>query len=136
MKEAMNVVDRMQELLEAERAGVTCLGRMAENASDAERNALFVRFRNDEGRFCAGLHRLISARGAAPTTAVGTFAEKVRLLPTENDQVALLVRGQAWVVRRIDEIAPEALHPDELAFFAEMRDTHDRNIAECRRLMH
>jgi hypothetical protein len=129
----MELVDRMQELLEAERAGVKSLDLLAEEASDPERNALFLRFRGDEGRYCAGLHRLIVARGITPTRAVGAFADKVRALPTENERIVLLIKGQAWVVRKIGEIPPEEMHPEEKAFFGEMRETHDRNISECRK---
>ncbi len=129
----MDFVDRMQELLEAERAGVKCLDLLAENASDPERKALYLRFRGDEGRYCAGLHRLISARGIPPTRAIGAFVEKVLALPTENERVALLIRGQAWVVRKIGEIPPDGMNVEEKAFFEEMRDTHNRNIEECRK---
>jgi hypothetical protein len=129
----MEFADRLQELLEAERAGVKSLDLMAEHASAPDRNALFLRFRGDEGRYCAGLHRLISARGGTPTQAVGAFAEKVRALPTENERVALLIKGQAWVVRKIGEIPPEEMNAEEKAFFEEMRETHNRNIAECRK---
>jgi hypothetical protein len=129
----MDLVGRMQELLEAERAGVKSLDLLAEQASDRERNALFLRFRGDEGRYCAGLHRLISARGDTPTSSVGAFAEKVRALATENERIVLLIRGQAWVVRKIGEIPPEEMNPEEKAFFEEMRETHDRNISECRK---
>ena len=59
----MNLVDRMQELLEAERAGVKCLDAMADHAADMGRKELFTLFRNDEGKFCAGLFGLIQARG-------------------------------------------------------------------------
>ena len=130
----MILVDRMQELLEAERAGVKCLDAMADHASDMGRKELFTLFRNDEGKFCAGLFGLIQARGGTPTKNVGAFAEKVLALPTEAEQVALLVKGQAWVVRKIDEIPPAEMRGDEKAFFADMRKVHVVNIEMCRKL--
>jgi len=129
----MTIVDRMQELLEAERAGVKCLDVMADHASDMERKELFSLFRNDEGKFCAGLFRLLQARGAVPTKIVGAFADKVIALPTEAEQVALLVKGQGWVVRKIDEIPPAELGAEEQAFFADMREVHVVNIEKCRK---
>ena len=131
----MTLVDRMQELLEAERAGVKCLDAMADNASDMGKKELYSLFRNDEGKFCAGLFRLIQARGAQPTSAVGAFADKVIALPTEAEQVALLIKGQAWVVRKIDEIPPAETNADEKAFFADMREVHVVNIEKCRKLV-
>ena len=131
----MTLVDRMQELLEAERAGVKCLDAMADNATDMGKKELFSLFRNDEGKFCAGLFRLIQARGAQPTQTVGAFADKVIALPTETEQVVLLIKGQAWVVRKIDEIPPAEMSADEKAFFADMREVHVVNIDKCKKLV-
>jgi nitronate monooxygenase len=128
----MTLIDRMQELLEAERAGVKCLDVMADHASDMEKKELFSLFRNDEGKFCAGLFRLLQARGAVPTKNIGAFADKVIALPTEAGQVALLVKGQAWVVRKIDEIPPAEMSTEEKAFFADMRQVHVVNIEKCK----
>ena len=128
----MTIVDRMQELLEAERAGVKCLDAMADHATDMGKKELFSLFRNDEGKFCAGLFRLLQAHGAVPTKNVGAFADKVIALPTEAEQVALLIKGQAWVVRKIDEIPPAELGAEEKAFFDDMREVHVVNIEKCR----
>ncbi|HAM33566.1 MAG TPA: hypothetical protein DDX05_02655 [Deltaproteobacteria bacterium] len=128
----MTLVDRMQELLEAERAGVKCLDAMADHATDMEKKELFTLFRNDEGKFCAGLFRLVQARGAVPTKNVGAFADKVIALPTETEQVALLIKGQAWVVRKIDEIPPAETNAEEKAFFGDMREVHVVNIEKCK----
>jgi nitronate monooxygenase len=129
----MTLIDRMQELLEAERAGVKCLDVMADHAVNMEKKELFSLFRNDEGKFCAGLSRLLQARGAIPTKNVGAFADKVIALPTEAERVALLIKGQSWVVRKIDEIPPEEMNAEEKAFFADMREVHFVNIEKCRK---
>jgi len=131
----MDPVDRMQELLEAERAGVKCLEVMADHASDMEKKELFSLFRNDEGKFCAGLFRLLQARGAVPTKNVGAFADKVIALPTEAERIVLLIKGQSWVVRKIDEIPPAELRAEEKAFFADMREVHVVNIEQCRKFV-
>ena len=131
----MTLIDRMQELLEAEGAGVKCLDAMADHASDTGKRELFTLFRNDEGKFCAGLYGFLQARGAVPTANVGAFADKVIALPTEAERVALLVKGQAWVVRKIDELHPAELGAEEKAFFADMREVHVVNIEKCRKFV-
>jgi len=128
----MTLIDRLQELLEAERAGVKCLDAMADHASDMGKKELFTLFRNDEGKFCSGLFGFLQARGAVPTTNVGAFADKVIALATEAEQVALLVKGQSWVVRKIDEIPPTEMNAEEKAFFADMREVHVVNIEKCK----
>jgi hypothetical protein len=130
----MTLIDRMQELLEAERAGVKCLDAMADHAADMGKKELFTLFRNDEGKYCAGLFRLLQARGAVPTRNIGAFADKVIALPTEPEQVNLLVKGQGWVVRKIDEIPAGEMTAEEKAFFADMREGHVVNIEKCRNL--
>ncbi len=129
------MVGRMQALLEAERAGVKCLIPMAEDAPAGEKKELLTRVCNDEGRFCAGLVQLITARGAVPHQRTGAFAEKVLALPTEPERLALLVKGQAWVVRKIDEIPGGDMTDDERTFFADMREAHVVNIEAVRRLV-
>ncbi len=128
----MTLIDRLQELLEAERAGVKCLDVMADQAKDLGKKELFTLFRNDEGKFCAGLFGFLQSRGAVPTKNVGAFADKVIALPTEAEQVALLTKGQGWVVRKIDEIPSGELGTEEKAFFADMREVHVVNIEKCR----
>ena len=127
----MTLVDWIQELLETERTKIKCLDVMADRATDIKKKELFSLFRNDEGKFCAGLFRLLQSRGAVPTKNTGAFADKVIALPTEAEQVALLVKGQAWVVRKIDEIPSAELDAGEKAFFADMREVHVANIAKC-----
>ena len=129
------MIDRMQALLEAERAGVRCLSAMADEAPAGEKKDFLVFLRNDEGRFCAGLHRLIQERGGTPTDRVGAFAEKVLALPGEAERMALLVKGQGWVVRKIDEIPPADMNPAEAEFFTDMRKAHVVNIEACRKYL-
>ncbi len=128
------MVGRMQTLLEAERAGVKCLVPLAEDAPAGEKKDLLTRLCRDEGRFCAGLVRLITARGAVPHQRTGAFADKVLALPTEPERLSLLVKGQAWVVRKIDEIPADEMTDDEKAFFADMREAHVVNIEAVRKL--
>lgn len=132
---AQDLVARMQELLEAERAGVRCLTAMADIAPAGDRKEFLIALRNDEGRYCAGLVGLIRARGAVPHDRVGAFAEKVLALTSDPERLALLVKGQAWVVRKIDEIPAEGLTPQEKAFFADMREGHLVNIEACKKYL-
>jgi nitronate monooxygenase len=129
------VIERMQELLEAEHAGVKCLAAMADQTPEGEKREFLVFLRNDEGRFCAGLHRLIRERKGAPTDRTGAFADKVLALEGEAERLALLVKGQAWVVRKIDEIPAGEMTPAEKSFFVDMHEAHVKNIEACRKYL-
>jgi nitronate monooxygenase len=129
------MIDRMQELLEAERAGVKCLAAMADQTPEGEKKDFLVFLRNDEGRFCAGLHRLIRERKGTPTDRTGTFADKILALEGEAERLALLVKGQAWVVRKIEEMPAKEMTPGETGFFADMHKAHVKNIEACRKYL-
>jgi nitronate monooxygenase len=129
------MIDRMQELLEAERAGVRCLAAMANETPEGEKKDFLVFLRNDEGRFCAGLSRLIREREGVPTDRVGSFAEKVLSIEGEAERLTLLVKGQSWVVRKIDEIPTAEMTPDEKSFFDDMHKAHVVNIDACRKYL-
>jgi hypothetical protein len=53
-EEGLTVIDRLNELLEAERAGVDTLSRLFPEALSAEMQKLFEAVRNDEAWSCAG----------------------------------------------------------------------------------
>jgi nitronate monooxygenase len=126
------MVERFDELLEAERAGVACLSVMSREEPPGDLKDLLAAFLRDEGRYCAGLVRIIKARGAVPTERTGPFAEKVLALPPGVERIALLVRGQAWVARKIADLPQGDLSPEEAEFFAEMRERHLVNVEKCR----
>ena len=127
------MIERMQDLLVAERAGVKCLLAMAQEVPAGEKKEFLTELRNDEGRFCAGLYRLLQERGATPRPGAGPFADKVLALPGEEERMALLIKGQAWVVRKIDELPEQEMTAAERAFFADMRQAHVVNIESCRK---
>ena len=55
----MTTVDRLNEILEAERAGVETLSRLFPEARTPEMRKLFEQVRDDEAWSCAGLARSI-----------------------------------------------------------------------------
>jgi hypothetical protein len=127
----MTLIERMQELLKAERAGLVCFEQMAFLASHKEVNHFFVSARNNAAVFCEGLHSLIMLRDAAPEAAIGEFAENVMALESEKERVDLVAKEMEWVVRKIDELPQQELNEQEVAFFTRMRDTYNTNFQIC-----
>ncbi len=128
------VVERLNELLEAERAGVETLSRLLPEAPDAPAKRLFEQVRDDEAWSCAGLARAVRALGAVISEARGDFAAKVMAEPTLGARLTLLNRGQGWVAKRLDGLIREALPDDVTAFLVEMKRRHVANIEACDRL--
>ncbi len=130
----MTAVDRLNELLEAERAGVETLSRLLPDARTPEMRRLFEGVRDDEAWSCAGLVRSVKTLGGIASENKGDFAEKVMAEPTLAARLRLLNRGQMCVVKRLDALLGETLPAPVTDFLAEMKARHLANIAACDRL--
>ena len=127
------IVDRLNELLECERAGVeVALGLGASGAPGFTHGEL-QKFAEDEGWACGGLRKAILRFGGTPSERTGGFAEKVMALPSEGERVSLLARGQVWVVKRVEALLAKDLDPQTRAFLVEMREQHLENVEACHR---
>jgi hypothetical protein len=52
------------------------------------------------------LARQLKRLGAKPSRATGAFYAKAMAIEAPLDRLAFLNRGQAWVVRRLEELIP------------------------------
>lgn len=125
------LVDFLNVLLEAERAGVKVLGDLWEHTDHPGLRPVLAVFRDDEARYCAGLVKLIRKHGGAPSTATGDFAGKVLALAGLRPQLELLNRGQLWVARRIEERLAQVADGESRAFLSEMVERHRTNVRTC-----
>jgi hypothetical protein len=124
------IIAGLNELLEAERAGVQTLARLREDAP-AEFLDHLRRIGADEAWSCAGLHKSVTTFGGEPTSKTGDFADKVMALDGLTDRLELLSKGQKWVSRRVERLI-EVETPSEVhEFLVEMLRRHDENIAWC-----
>lgn len=128
---AAALLDFLNTLLEAERAGAKVLAALIRQNGAPEGNALLREVGRDEARYCAMLTQLIERLGGTPSPATGAFQDKVMALPTLTERLALLNRGQAWVARRVEEALPRIEDTAIYAELTEMRDTHRANVAAC-----
>ncbi len=127
------IVDRLNELLESERAGVEVALRLGASAAPGFTHGEMKKFAEDEGWACGGLRKAILRFGGTPSDRTGDFGEKVMALPNEGERVSLLARGQAWVVRRIEALLAKDLDAETRVFLTEMREQHLENIEACHR---
>ncbi len=135
---AATLVARLNELLEAERAGVEVMSRLLAEAPAGRDDALraaFEHVRDDEAWSCAGLARAIDRLGGPRSSATGDFTAKVFALATLPDRLAMLNRGQRWVMRRLEQLGGEKLDEDTVTFLREMHARHARNVATCDELV-
>jgi hypothetical protein len=90
-------------LLESERAGVVALDRIITRVENDELKRLLTTSREDEAATVDELEGLIRGAGGILSQKVGPFAAKVAGTAALSDQLKLLIRGEEWVARRIEE---------------------------------
>jgi hypothetical protein len=121
----------LNELLEAERAGARGVAEMSKAPPFADRRAALSAIARDEARFCAMLNRHIVRLGGTPSRATGAFLDKLAAVADPADRLALLNRGQGWVVRKLREALPRVYDEALAADLADMLRDHERNIARA-----
>lgn len=122
------IVDALNELLEAERAGARIALASAKGLANEDELALLRAVRDDEVRWCAMLFRHIRKAGGSPSLKCGAFFGKAMAIGDLHDRLHFLNRGQSWVVRKLRELLPrvrsDELHRDLKA----MLESHEVNI--------
>jgi hypothetical protein len=122
------VVEFLNTLGEAERAGGRVLHELEQEASSLELKELLRKTGHDEGYYAGQIGAHIRRLGAEPSTRTGDFVEKVRALNDLRSKIELLNRGQRWVIRKIEERLPSLSDPQLKAFLVVMARGHQMNI--------
>jgi nitronate monooxygenase len=98
-------------LLESERAGVVALDTLAGEVENEELKRLLVTSREDESVTVRELEKLIRTAGNIPTQKTGPFAAKIANAGGLSERLKLLIRGEEWVARKVEEalsLAPQS----------------------------
>jgi hypothetical protein len=98
-------------LLESERAGVAALEALATQVEHPDLKRLLLTSREDEAAQAASLNQLILENDGTPSKRIGPFAEKLAQEPNLIARLQLLIRGEEWVARKVEEalaLAPSA----------------------------
>lgn len=90
-------------LLESERAGVVALDALAAEVAQSELRQLLLTSKDDEGATARQLEELIRAAGGTPSDKLGPFADKVAAAASLRDRLQLLIHGEEWVARKVEE---------------------------------
>lgn len=129
------IVERLNELLEAERAGALVAFETAASVADPSVKELIGVIHRDEGRWCSMLVHELARLGAAGSRKVGSFREKAMAISEIDPRLLFLNKGQSWVVQRIKELLSRVEDEQLRAELADMRDAHIRNIEATRQLL-
>ncbi len=125
----------LTDLLAAERAGARGITEVCLPDCPSVHRPVLRALARDEGRCCTMLARQLRRFGGRVDGAAGAFFARLRAEPHHRARLALLDRGQAWVVRRLDAALPRIRDTDLLADLRWMRDLHVDNLAHARQLV-
>ena len=122
------LLDALNELLEAERAGARVAMETGRSITDPELAALVEDIHKDEVRWCSMLMRTIRAMEGTPSSATGAFWGKAMAIPDLEQRLDFLYRGQTWVVRRLETLIPRIEDAQVRADLSIMLEAHRGNI--------
>lgn len=123
------LLDALNELLEAERAGARVAMETGRAIADPELAALVEDIHRDEVRWCGMLMRTIKSLGATPSSATGAFHGKAMAIANLDERLKFLNRGQAWVIRKLQALIPQVNDAQASADLTDMLQAHHQNIS-------
>jgi hypothetical protein len=83
---SQEMIDRLNELLECERAGVEAAQGLAASDAPGFSHGELQKFAEDEGWACGGLRSAILRCGGRPSERTGPFARNVLALAAEGER--------------------------------------------------
>lgn len=95
-------IDLLQELLEAERAGVRLALDTLKEATDEEQQALLNKIQLGEAESCRRIRDCIKYLGGEPSSNVGEFYNKAMAIDDIVDRLFFIDRGQRWVIKKLN----------------------------------
>jgi hypothetical protein len=95
--------DILNLLLESERAGVVALDGLVRQIKNDKLKHLLTTSREDESSTVRELEDLIRTAGGIPSQRIGPFAAKVAAAGVLSQQLELLIHGEEWMARKVEE---------------------------------
>ncbi len=129
--DSSELAEKLRTLIEAERAGVFVARALLAEVDDPDYRSLLEEVLDGERDSCRLLGRMILRLGEKSGSVVGNFHEKVMALDGDNERLKLLVKGQEWVVRKVDELLDGDLEISFSEDLDEMKKVHVFNIDLC-----
>lgn len=120
------IAQELQVLLEAERAGARIAKESAEQASQSDSVKVdgLKKLLADETHCCKVLIECLQHLGEVPKQGIGDFYEKCMAIPDLDDRLALVDKGQRWVLRRVEAMLPRLSEPKLILAMKDIRDLH------------
>lgn len=101
------LVAALNELLAAERAGAHVAAASLKEVQNEVQRGVLQQIHRGEADSCRRLRDCVLLLGAEPTRERGAFYEKCMAIPDLVERLALVDRGQQWVIRKLEALLPQ-----------------------------
>ena len=129
------LIDALNILLEAERAGTRVAISTGKDVQSDDLKQFLGSLKRDEAHWCDMLTRNIEKLDGIASLHCGDFYDKAMAINDVLERLIFLNRGQDWVVRKLDDLMPHVADADLHADLQKMRHSHIVNIAETTRII-
>lgn len=121
------LIEALEELLSAERAGAQVAHASLEEAQSDLQRTVLKQVHRGEADSCKRLRDCLLLLGAEPGHERGAFYEKCMAIPNLGERLALVDRGQKWVIRKLEALLEEVSHPQLRQELEAVLRTHEIN---------
>lgn len=128
---APELIEFLNRLVEAERAGAKTLAAFRKSAGLANFADDLAAVGRDEARYVVMLSEAVRRLGGEPSVVTGDFFAKAMAIEAADARLRFLNRGQGWVVRKLTEMLPRIRDAALHEALVEMHRTHIENIQRC-----
>jgi hypothetical protein len=126
------LIQALNRLLEAERAGVEALVDLTRMSADIVDREMLQRIGGDEAWACASLREQIEALGGTPSRRIGPLLAHMRAQSHFAARLRLLAQQQRAVLEHLMALLEDKRLPETArALLAELARGHTSNIAWC-----
>jgi hypothetical protein len=121
------LIEALNELLSAERAGAQVAVASLKEASGELQRSVLQQVHCGEADSCRRLRDCVLLLGGEPSRERGAFFEKCMAIPGLGERLALVDRGQKWVIRKVEALLKEVRHPQIRQELQAVLETHEVN---------
>lgn len=120
------ITEELQILLEAERAGARIARESAIEARQTDESKVedIEHLFAQESHCCKVLMECLKHVGSNPGTGTGDFYDKCMAIDDLDARLALIDKGQRWVLRKVEAMLPRLNDPKLVAAMKDIRDRH------------
>ncbi len=121
------LIEALNELLSAERAGAQVAAASLKHATGELLRSVLQQVHRGEADSCMRLRDCVLLLGGEPSRDRGAFYEKCMAIANLAERLALVDRGQEWVIRKVEALLEQVTHPQIREELQAVLDTHEVN---------